>query len=331
MKLIIDAMSGDKAPGEIILGGLLGGAEYRVNLIFCGDEERIKKELQLRPHGIKLSNIEILPANGVISMEDDPLSVLKSKKNSSMGAGLTALKEGRGDALLSAGNTGALLMGSTLLLKRIRGIKRAAIGSVLPAKVPTLLMDAGANVEVTPEFLLEFAIMGSVYMQRLYGLKSPRVGLLNNGTEACKGTPAHVEAYQLLQACKNIHFVGNIEGSMMPFGHCDVLVADGFSGNVCLKVLEGVGKYLFDSMKGSLLSTPASRIGAMMAKRQFKQLKRKFSADEYGGAPLLGVSKPVIKAHGSSEALAIKHAVRQAKIFYETGVIEEILNLAKGV
>lgn len=327
MRLIIDAMSGDKAPHEIIAGGILGAEAYGVEIVFCGDEKTVKDILdaQYPKTGAK---IDIIPAETVLTMEDDPLSVIKSKKNSSMGVGLSALKEGAGDALLSAGNTGALLTGASLLLRRIRGIHRAAIGSVLPSAKPTLLIDSGANVEVSPEDLLSFALMGSIYMKRMYSLESPGVGLLNNGTESCKGTRVHVEAYKLLEACKDIRFVGNIEGGMMPYGYCDVLVADGFSGNICLKTLEGVGKYVMSSIKASLLSTFRSKIGALLAKKQFKQLARKFSADEYGGAPLLGVSKPVIKAHGSSGAVAVKHAVKQAKVFYETGVIDEILSLA---
>ncbi len=327
MRLIIDAMSGDNAPHEIIAGGLLGGEEYGVDIVFCGDESVIRSRLDAQ--GKKSSCcVDILPADGVITMEEDPMSILKSKKNTSMGVGLSSLKAGAGDAFLSAGNTGALVAGSALILKRIRGIRRAAIGSILPSKEPTLLVDSGANVEVSPEDLLSFALMGSVYMKRFLGMESPRVGLLNNGTEACKGREVHVEAYKLLQACEKINFAGNIEGNMMPFSYCDVLVADGFSGNICLKTLEGVGKYVVSSFKEALMSTTTSKIGALLAKKQLKKLVKKFSADQYGGAPILGVSKPVIKAHGSSKAVAIQNAVRQAKIFYESGIIDEILTLA---
>ena len=248
------------------------------------------------------------------------MAVVREKKDSSMSVGLKMLSQGEGDAFVSAGNTGALLAGATLLVRRIKGIQRAAIATVVPFSSPLLLMDCGANLEITPENVEQFAIMGSIYMEKLYGIKNPRVGQLNNGTEYNKGLPLQVKAYELMSASNVINFVGNIEAKAIPFSACDVLVTDGFSGNIVLKMIEGMGKFIFSELKSMFYSGILAKLSAAVMKRKLRQLKSNFDASEHGGAPLLGISMPVIKAHGSSDARAIKNAVHQAITFVNTGI-----------
>ena len=235
---------------------------------------------------------------------------------------LKALANGEGDAMVSCGNTGALFAGASLTVRRIKGVHRAAIASILPFNPPVLLLDCGANVTVQPEFLVQFATMGSAYMKALYGLETPRVGLLNNGTEEHKGTPLQTEAYQLLKSCPDIHFVGNVEGSGIVSDKCDVLVTDGFTGNVLLKTMEGMGKMLMTRMKGIFYATPLTKLAALTVKKPFMQFKKDFDVKEHGGSPILGLRKPVIKAHGSSDARAFKNAIRQAMRVAESGATQ---------
>ena len=244
---------------------------------------------------------------------------------------LKALANGEGDAMVSCGNTGTLFAGATLTVRRIKGVHRAALAATLPFNPPVLLLDCGANVTVQPEFLPQFAAMGSAYMKALYGLDNPRVGLLNNGAEEHKGTPLHTEAHQLLKACPDINFVGNVEGNQVPFSPCDVLVTDGFTGNVLLKTMEGMGKMFSSRMKGIFYKSLLTKLGALTVKKPFMQFKKDFDAKEHGGSPILGLRKPVIKAHGSSDARAFKNAIRQAMKFAESGAtatIEELLGTA---
>ena len=261
-------------------------------------------------------------------MEDAPLSVIRDKSDSSMSVGLRLLEKGEGDAFVSAGNTGALLAGATLLVRRIKGIRRAAIATVLPFPKPILLMDAGANLVVTPDDLELFAYMGSYYMEKLHGISSPRVGLVNNGTEYNKGLPLQQEAYAKLKDNADLNFVGNIEGKEIPFSPCDVLLADGFTGNIILKYTEGMGKFLLSTLKGLFTKKATTKLAALAMKGELKAMKKQFDASEYGGAPLLGISRPVIKAHGSSDAKALKNAVLQAVAFLSTGINHEIANMA---
>ena len=235
---------------------------------------------------------------------------------------LKALANGEGDAMVSCGNTGALFAGASLTVRRIKGVHRAAIASILPFDPPVLLLDCGANVTVQPEFLVQFATMGSAYMKALYGLENPRVGLLNNGAEEHKGTPLQTEAYQLLKNCPDIHFVGNVEGSGIVANTCDVLVTDGFTGNVLLKTMEGMGKMLMTRMKGIFYATPITKLAALTVKKPFMKFKKDFDVKEHGGSPILGLRKPVIKAHGSSDARAFKNAIRQAMRVAESGATE---------
>ncbi len=322
MKIIIDVMSGDNAPKEILRGALMAADEYPASIVVVGDREIIENTAE--QEGLSLDKVTVVHADSVINMEDKALSVVREKKDSSMSVGLKMLAQGEGDAFVSAGNTGALLAGATLLVRRIKGIQRAAIATVLPLASPTLLMDCGANLEITPENAEQFAIMGSIYMEKIYGIKNPRVGQVNNGTEYNKGLPLQVKSYELMSASEKINFVGNIEAKNIPFSECDVLVTDGFTGNVVLKLLEGMGKFMFTELKTMFLSNVATKLSAAFMKSKLKILKAKFDASEHGGAPLLGISMPVIKAHGSSDARAIKNAVHQAITFVNTGINRDI-------
>ena len=241
-----------------------------------------------------------------------------------MSVGLKMLAEGKGDAFVSTGNTGALFTGATLLVRKLKGIQRPGIGAILPMQKPVLLMDTGANVTVTEENLEQFGVMGSAYMRKMYGIKTPRVGLLNNGAEECKGTVLQQVAYKRLQSNPNVHFVGNVEGNVVPFDRCDVLVADGFTGNIYLKGIEGLGKMLLGRLKQMFKSSLLTKLAALSMMKHIKAMKKEYDTSEHGGAPILGVSKPVIKAHGSSDAKAFKNAIRQAIAYASSGVIDEI-------
>lgn len=319
MKIIIDAMGGDNAPLEIIKGAALAAAEYPdVEILLVGNEQLIR-ELSEKEK-ISLELIEIVEAPDVVTMEDAAQTVVMSKKNSSMSIGLKALAAGRGDAFISAGNTGALMTGATLLVRCVKGVKRAAIATLLPMEKPVLMIDSGSNVNVTPEYLVQFGILGSVYMEQVFGITSPRVGLLNNGSEEHKGTPVMVDAHRLLATTTGLNFVGNIEGKGIPFGECDVLVTDGFTGNIVLKTIEGVSKFLMKKLKGIFMKNLANKLSALLIKKEITSLKKSFDASEYGGAPFLGISKPVFKAHGNADARAIKNSVRQAREYLNKGV-----------
>lgn len=321
MKIIIDCMGGDNAPLEMLKGVIDAKAELGGEYLLVGHKDIL--EATARENGLDISGFEILHAETVITMEDDSMA-FREKKDSSMTMALKALANGEGDAMVSCGNTGTLFAGATLTVRRIKGVHRAALAAVLPFNPPVLLLDCGANVTVQPEFLPQFAAMGSAYMKALYGLDNPRVGLLNNGAEEHKGTPLHTEAHQLLKACPDVNFVGNVEGNQVPFGACDILVTDGFTGNVLLKTMEGMGKMFSGRMKSIFYHSLLTKLGALTVKKPFMQFKKDFDAKEHGGSPILGIRKPVIKAHGSSDARAFKSAIRQAMRFAESGAIEAL-------
>ena len=325
MRLIVDAMGGDHAPEEIVLGAVRGMKRCDgIELIFTGDEEAISSVL--KKNDVSSSKIRIVHAPDAIGMEEDPLCILKSKKNSSMAKGLALLRDGEGDAFLSAGSTGALIVGASSRIYKLRipGIRRLAIGTVLPLSNPTLLLDSGANIEVTPEELLQFAHMGSAYMKGVYGMDEVRVGLVNNGAEECKGTPLYVETHRLLKEEKDLSFVGNVEGRDVPLGGADVLVCDGFVGNVILKLSEGFGKFIGKELKKILKHGIFGRLAALLIYSDLKGFKARLSYEKHGGAPILGTSRPVIKAHGSSKANAVESAVYQAKKCFDSQVCEMI-------
>lgn len=316
-------MGGDNAPDEIVKGALLARDRLGTDITLVGKKEEIERCLAGDNKGVT-----IVDARDVITMHDDPSTATRRKKDASMTVALTMLKNGEGDAVVSAGSTGALLTGATLITKRIRGVRRAAMGPVLPsAENGFILIDCGANVECTPEYLLQFAFMGSFYARRMLGIAQPRVGLLNNGTEDTKGGELQREAYKLLKAAGEsgrINFVGNVEASSVFFGGVDVVVCDGFSGNIVLKTVEGIAKYLFKEIKGVMLKSTKNKLAALVIKNDVKGIAKKADANEVGGTALLGISKPVIKAHGSSKAEAIFAAIRQAKEFAESGIIADI-------
>lgn len=322
MKIIVDAFGGDNAPLEILKGCAQAHAEYGAELILTGDETiiaRVAKE-----NDISLEGCEIVHAPDVISMEDDPSDIRKSKSESSMAVGLKLLAQGRGDAFVSAGSTGALVVGATMFVKRIKGIKRAALAPVMPSNSGCyMLIDSGANVECRPEMLQQFGVMGSTYMNRVIGVKNPRVGLINVGMEDSKGGPLQHEAFALLKKSP-VNFIGNVEARDVPDNACDVAVCDGFTGNVVLKLTEGVSSVLMGNIKAIFKKNFMTKIAAMMLMGGIKELKKKMDYNEYGGAPLLGIAKPVFKAHGSSKATALKNAIRMSMDFAKNNVIGEI-------
>ncbi len=329
MKIIIDAMGGDHAPHEIVKGALAGQRRLGVELVFTGDEAAIMA-------AAKSCGVETLP-EGVsirhtaeeVSMHDDPATVFRRKKDTSMGVGLTMLKNGEGDALISAGSTGALLTGATLITKRVRGIRRAAMAPVIPTTTgKAILIDCGANAECTAEYLVQFAHLGSFYAKSVLGLENPRVGLLNIGTEAEKGTDLQREAYGLLQEEKDIHFIGNIEAKEAIKGGCDVIVTDGFSGNVLLKTMEGVGSFAGSALKGIFKKNLLTKLAALAVMPGLNAFRAMLDPNKVGGTAFIGVSKPVIKAHGSSNAEAIENAMVQAKNFAESGFIRQMEDYA---
>lgn len=321
MKILIDAMSGDHAPLEMIKGAGLARREFDHEILLVGDQNVISDVAVT--NDISLDGIQIIHAPDVIDMEDRALAVVREKKDSSMSVGLKMVAGGEVDAFVSAGNTGALVTGATLIVRRHKGINRPAIASVLPLNNPVLLMDSGANLNVTSDNLCQFAFMGAKYMEKIYGIERPRVGLLNNGTEYNKGNPLQIETYQMLSE-SGLNFVGNIEGKTVPFDTVDVLVTDGYTGNIFLKSIEGMGKFMLELLKDVFYTNLATQMSALTMKEKIKKLKQRFDANEHGGAPILGIRTPVIKAHGSSDANAIKNAVRQAISFVETGINEDI-------
>ncbi len=320
MRIIMDAMGGDNAPLAPLEGAAQAVKELGVEILLCGDAAQIK-DLAVK-NNISLDGIEILHTEEIMTMHDQPTEITKSKKNCSMAVGLQALADGKGEAFVSAGNSGALLVGATMIPRRIKGIKRAAMAPVLPtANGHAILMDAGANVECRPEMLVQFGIMGSIYMEKVMGVQNPKVGLINNGTEECKGRELEQQTYALLQEA-DLNFIGNVEAREVPSGNCQVLVTDGFTGNVVLKLYEGMAKFFAGKMKE--MFTGMGKIGALFILPKLNAFKDTVDYKKVGGAVLMGISKPVIKAHGSSNGTAFFHAVRQAKNCVDGKIVETI-------
>mgnify|MGYP002767660413 FL=1 len=323
MRIVIDAYGGDNAPFEIVKGASDASVCFNTEITLAGKQSEIEKIISdnnLKFHG----NLTIVDTDDVITMHDDPTSILKAHSNSSMALAFKELCEGRADAFVSAGSTGAIVVGGTLMVKRIKGIKRPALGGLIPSpEGHYMLMDMGANSECRPEMLAQFGIMSSVYLEKVEGIENPKIGLLNIGTEDTKGDTLRVEAYKLLKEAP-VNFVGNIESREMPKGVCDAVITDGYTGNIALKLIEGTGSVLFKMIKNVLYKNISNKIAALIIKKDLYGLKSMMDSSEVGGAPLLGVSKPVIKAHGSSDAKAIKNAVKQAIIFTEKNVINTI-------
>lgn len=324
MRIAIDAFGGDNAPVEIIKGAAAAHSEYGVDITLAGSEPEIRKVIE--ENSLDLGeNLIIVDCSDVISMHDDPVSILKAHKESSMAKAFYELSEDRADAFVSAGSTGAIVVGGTFIVKRIKGVKRPALGSILPAPGGSyMLMDMGANSDTRPEMLKQFAIMANAYLTAVEGRKNPKIALLNIGTEETKGDSLHLEAYKLLSEAP-INFIGNIESREMPKGVCDAVITDGFTGNIALKLIEGTASTLFKMIKEIFYKSLPNKLSALILKRDLYSLKIMMDSSEVGGALLLGVNKPVIKAHGSSDARAIKNAIRQAKNFAENDVITKIV------
>ena len=321
MKIIVDAMGGDNAPGAIVQGALEANRTHGLEILLVGRTEEVLRAVEACGEKSLPAGVEIKGATEVVEIADDPATAFKMKKDSSLTVGLNLLKEGAGDAFVSAGSTGALLAGATLVTKRIRGIRRAAMGPSIPVLGgQAILCDCGANAECTPEYLLQFAYLGSFYAQRVCGVERPRVGLLNIGAEAEKGDNLRHETYPLLQTAAEqgrLNFIGNVEANEAMMGTADVIVTDGFTGNVILKLTEGVAKMLLGMLKQMFLANLGGKLAYLLLKGSVADLKHQMDSEEYGGAPFLGAKQPVIKAHGSSKAKGIKNAIRQAKICVE--------------
>ena len=318
MKIILDAMGGDNAPEAPVLGAIEAAKAFGTQITLVGRGEAILEVMKKHNINNLPAGMEIANADDVVDMHDDPGSVIHKRKNSSMVIGLKMLAEGQGDAFISAGSTGALLTGATLLVKRVRGIRRAAMGPAFPNKAGgrTVILDCGANAECTPEFLLQFGLVGSLFAKKSLGIENPKVGLLNIGTEDSKGTPLQKEAYGMLQKASErglINFVGNVESRDVPLGAVDVVVCDGFSGNVLLKGIEGTAMFMGSLMSKMFKKNLLSKIAALLVMKDIKAFKKMLDYREIGGTQFLGIKKPVIKAHGASDALAFRNAVRQAE------------------
>ncbi len=331
MRIILDAMGSDRGAREFVKAAVAAVDELDVDIVLVGLKEELLPLLREEdPDGECSKKITIVNASEVVDMNDDPVRVMKEKPDSSMTVAMRLLTEGGGDALVSAGNTGALLTQATLIVKRIKGVRRAALAPVIPTTEGfALLIDSGANVECTPEVLLQFALMGAFYTEHALGVPSPRVGLLNNGAEEHKGDELHREAYKLLKKAGEdglINFIGNIEGRDAPLGRADVIVADGFSGNVFLKTMEGVGLSFAKELKKIFMISKRAKLSAFMVRNGVREFKRKMDYNEAGGAPLLGVKAPVIKAHGSASSVSIGNCIGQAMDYVDSGMILKISN-----
>lgn len=321
-------MGGDNAPAAIVQGALDAHQVHGIDVILVGRTEEILRALESCGETSLPAGIEIKDASEVIEISDDPAMAFKRKPNSSLTVGLELLRDNMGDAFISAGSTGALLAGATLVVKRIKGIRRAAMSPSVPAKNGSVLLcDCGANAECTPEYLLQFAYLSSFYAQKVYQVHNPRVGLLNIGAEPEKGDALRRETFALLskaQESGRLNFIGNIEASAALMGGVDVMITDGFSGNIMLKTLEGTALFLLGEVKKLLLSNTKAKLAAGMLKSEISVLKNRVDASEIGATPLLGISKPVLKAHGSSNARAICNAILRAKEYAESGFIDQI-------
>ena len=330
MRIIVDAMGGDNAPEAPVEGALQAIKEYGVDVVLVGRGEDILEVLHKAGVSELPAGLSITHADQVVEVCDNPATAFKEKKDSSLTVGLNLLKNGEGDAFVSAGSTGALLSGATLLVKRIKGIRRAAMAPVVPTGGGgAVLVDCGATAEGTPEFLLQFAFMGSYYAERVLGRPEPKVGLLNIGAEPSKGTELQKETYKLLMKAKEagrIDFVGNVEAREAVEGAVDVIVADGYSGNIFLKAVEGAGLFLSKEIKKVFMRDLKGKVAALLVKDGLRDFKRLLDANEVGGTALVGISKPVIKAHGSSNGYAIKNAIRQAMEFKRSAIIEDIMD-----
>lgn len=328
MRIIIDAMGGDFAPAAPVEGAVRAAEKYGVQIVLAGREEDILQELERLGHKDVPQGIEIVNTREVIEISDDAATAFKRKKDSSMTVGLTMLRDGEADGFISAGSTGALLAGATLLVKRIHGLRRAALAPVIPTyEGRAVLIDSGANADCTSEYLLQFAYLGSFYAGRVLGKENPRVALLNIGAEAEKGDALRLETYaRLVEAHErgDINFIGNIEAKEAVLGGCDVIVADGFSGNILLKTIEGTAKFMGGNLKKMFKTSLKTKLAYLLLKKEFAAFRSILDPNRVGGTPILGISKPVLKAHGSASAEAFCNAVYQAIAQVESDIAADI-------
>lgn len=323
MKIVLDGMGGDNAPGAIVKGAVEAAKLIKHDIYIVGRKEDI--EAELKKSKFKGKNIKIVDAREVITMDDSPVKAIRRKTESSMVVGLTMVKDGQGDIFISGGNTGALVVGARMILGRIEGIDRPVLASIYPCLggEPPLLVDAGASSEAKAQNLLEYGLMGSIYMEKVWGRQQPKVGLVNLGIEESKGTSVTKDAYQQLKAA-SINFIGNVEAREVPVGACEVIVCDGFVGNVILKLTEGVAWNILKLIKNKLMRNVKNKLAALMLKSDLKSMKQEFDYEEYGGAPILGVNGPVIKIHGSSGVNAVKNAILKGIPYGQENVVEII-------
>lgn len=327
--IAVDAMGGDNAPVEIVKGVVAAVNDNRaVKVKLVGIEDRVKEELSKYTYDSE--RIQVINATEVIETAEHPVNAIRRKKDSSMVVAMNLVKAGEADAFISAGSTGAVLVGSQAIIGRINGVKRPPLAPVLPTvKGPTILIDCGANVDSRPDHLVLFAKMGAIYSEYVLGIKNPKVGIANNGAEEEKGNQLVKETFPLLKECKSINFIGSVETKDIPQGNADVVVCDGFVGNAILKMYEGVGTTLISEIKKAMLSSFRGKLGALLVKPSLKKVLKKYDATEYGGAPLLGLNGLVVKSHGSSTAKEIQKSVEQCISFVESDInskIKEVLD-----
>ena len=323
-RVALDAMGGDNAPGEIVKGAVDAvNSRKEIEVILTGKEEVIKQELA--KYTYPEEKIRIVDATEVIETAEPPVMAIRRKKDSSIVKAMKLVKEGEADAFVSAGSSGAVLVGGQVIVGRIKGIERAPLAPLIPtAKGVSLLIDCGANVDARPSHLVQFAKMGSIYMEHVIGVKKPKVGIVNIGAEEEKGNALVKETFPMLKACEDINFIGSVEARDIPSGVADVIVCEAFVGNVILKLYEGLGATLISKIKGGMMSTLRSKIGALLVKPALKETLKTFDASEYGGAPLLGLNGLVVKTHGSSTAKEVKNSILQCVQFHEQKINEKI-------
>lgn len=324
IKIVVDAMGGDYAPSEIIKG-CVAAVELRkdIQVILTGQENLIREEL--KQHTYPEDQIQVVHASEVIATEEPPVSAIRRKKDSSIVVGMNLVKRGEADAFVSAGSSGAVLVGGQTIVGRIRGVERPPLAPLIPTeKGVSLLVDCGANVDARPSHLVQFAQMGSIYMKHVMGIEQPRVAIVNIGAEEEKGNALVKETFPLLKACPDIHFIGSIEAREIPHGGADVIVCEAFTGNVILKLYEGVGAALISKVKEGMMASLRSKIGALLVKPALKETLKSFDASQYGGAPLLGLNGLVVKTHGNSKAVEVRNSIIQCVTFKEQGINEKI-------
>ncbi|MBW9151804.1 phosphate acyltransferase PlsX [Clostridium estertheticum] len=322
MVVVVDGMGGDFSPNAVVEGCIAAIKEYNIDILITGSEDLIREEL--KKHTYDTNKIKIINTTEVIDVSEHPVMAVKRKKDSSLVKALNLVKNGEADAIISAGSTGAFLAGCTLIVGRIKGINRPALAPVIPGKkMPFMIIDCGANAECKPNYLLQFGLMGKIYFENILNVVNPSVGLVNIGSEEEKGNELSKATFKLLKEA-NLNFVGNVEAREIPTGDVNVLVCDGFTGNVILKLYEGTVATIFDLLKTNIMASVRTKIGGMLLKPVFKKFKKDFDYKEYGGAAFLGVNGICIKAHGSSDAKAFKNAIKQATIFYDNNVVDKL-------